>query len=328
MPMDLVRQFQNVLTVIEKGSLGKAAETLHISQPALTKGLRRLEEQLGVPLFYRDSKGMRPTIYGEALRAHAQEITVSVSQALREIDALRVGSEGVIRVAAGPLVTSEILSQAVVALMRKHPALRVNIHTEIGDRHAGLREGKHDFILTLLPLGEPEEGLQQRAIFNDRIAVIARRNHPLTRSKRVSIAQLAAASWVMPVAGHYHRRRLESVFEAEHLPIPDPVVECSSTEFMKSMVAQTDHLGLVAHMGVGEMSASSNVVEIPIASPFLVRPIGIVWRKHHILSKSSRMLIDAIETVCAAMQDRAAANMFHVPRTAKRTAAGARRILK
>ncbi len=68
--MDL-RQLRNLIAVIDNGSLGKAAEVLHISQPALTKSIQRLEERLGVPLFYRDSRGMRPTVYGEAFRAHA-----------------------------------------------------------------------------------------------------------------------------------------------------------------------------------------------------------------------------------------------------------------
>ncbi|HVY56481.1 MAG TPA: LysR family transcriptional regulator, partial [Xanthobacteraceae bacterium] len=90
--MDLARQFQNLLMVIEKGSLGKAAEALHISQPALTKSMRRLEDQLGVPLFYRDARGMRPTVYGEALHAHAQGIAIGIDQALRDIAALRAGS--------------------------------------------------------------------------------------------------------------------------------------------------------------------------------------------------------------------------------------------
>ena len=97
--MDL-RQFRNVIAVIETGSLGKAAELLHISQPALTKSIQRLEERLGVPLFYRDARGMRPTLYGDAFRAHAQAISIGVSQAVQEIEALKAGSEGIIKIAA------------------------------------------------------------------------------------------------------------------------------------------------------------------------------------------------------------------------------------
>lgn len=303
--MDMVRQFQIIRAVIEKGSLGKASESLRISQPALTKSVRRLEERLGVPLFYRDSKGMRPTIYGETLVAHAQEITVGVQQALRDIESLRDGTQGTIRVAAGPLVTSEILSNAVVSLMREQPRLRVNIHSIIGDTRAELIAGNYDFILALLQPGPPPSGLLQRPIFADRIAVIARRNHPLTRLARVNARDLSSATWVLPPAGHYHRRQLENTFEAAGLSAPAPAVECDSTSFIMSIVSQTDHLGVIARMGLLKNGIGTDwkVSEIPLKSPFMVRPIGVVWRKHHILSQASHMLIDAIGKVCVSMQD-------------------------
>ncbi len=299
--MDLARQFQNLLMVIEKGSLGKAAEALHISQPALTKSMRRLEDQLGVPLFYRDARGMRPTVYGEALHAHAQGIAIGIDQALRDIAALRAGSEGTIRVAAGPIMTNEILAKAVVRLMRERPKLRINIHTAIGNTSEDLVAGKYDFILALLPPGDPPGWLAQEPIFDDRVAVIARRGHPLAQRKRIGARDLVKASWVLPVAGHYHRRRLESVFEGEHLPPPLPTVECSSTDFIKGVVAESEHLGVVAAMGL-DSGKDAAVCEISLDSPFMARQIGVMWRKHQILSPPCLLLIDVLKQVCSDMR--------------------------
>lgn len=300
--MDMARQFENVLAVVEKGSLGKAAEMLNVSQPALTKSIRRLEEHLGVPLFYRDARGMRPTIYGEVLHAHAQGITISIEQALREIAELRSGSEGAIRVAAGPIMTNEILAKAVRRIMRERPKLRINIHTAIGNTRNDLIAGKYDFILALLPPGDPPSWLRQEPIFDDRIALIARPRHPLAQRKRVSARDLVKASWVLPVPGHYHRRRLESVFEEEHLPVPVPTIECSSTDFIKAVVAESDHIGVVAAMGLNSRKDAA-VCEIPLGSPFMIRPIGVLWRKHQILSQPSLLLIDALKRVCSEIRD-------------------------
>lgn len=302
--MDIARQFQHMLAVVEKGSLGKAAEALHMSQPALTKSIHRLEQQLGVTLFYRDARGMRPTVYGEVLRAHALGITVGIEQALREIAALRAGSEGTIRVAAGPIMTNEILAKAVARLMRERPKLRINIHTAIGNTSDDLIAGKYDFILALLPPGDPPSWLCQEPIYNDRIALIARRDHPLAQRKRVTARDLAKASWVMPVPGHYHRRRLESVFEEEHQPMPVPTIECSSTDFIKAVVAESNHIGLVAAMGIGDKE-DPVTFEIPLDSPFLIRPIGVLWRKNQILSRPSQMLIEALKKICADMEAKA-----------------------
>lgn len=296
--MDMARQLQSLLAVIEKGSLGKAAEALHVSQPALTKSMRRLEEQLGVPLFYRDAKGMRPTIYGDVLRAHAQGITLGIEQALRDIAALRAGSEGTIRVAAGPLMTNELLAKAVSRLTRERPKLRINIHTAIGNTSDALVAGKFDFILALLPPGNPPDWLAQELIFDDRIAVIARRGHPLAQNKRISARDLAQSNWVLPPPGHYHRRRLENLLEEEHLPPPAAAVECASTDFIKNVVAETDCLGVIAAMGL-DSHRNPAIHELVLGSPFMRRPIGVQWRKHQILSQPCLLLIDALKEVCA-----------------------------
>lgn len=299
--MDMARQFQNLMAIIEQGSLGKAAEALHVSQPALTKSVRRLEEQLGVPLFYRDARGMRPTVYGDVLRVHAQGITIGIEHALREIEALRAGSEGTVRVAAGPLVTNEILSRAVVRLMQEKPKLRISIHTAIGNTSDDLIAGKYDFILALAPAENPPDWLVQRRIFNDGVALIVRHGHPLTHRKQISVADLSQASWILPPAGHYHRRRLERIFEEENLPAPTPAVECGSTDFIKHVVANSDYLGLIAAMGL-KTQDRNQLAEIAVRSKFMSRSVSILWRKHQILSASAQLLIDHLEVVCAEIQ--------------------------
>lgn len=288
------KHLRNVIAVLEMGSLGRAASSLNVSQPALTKSIQRLEEQLGVPLFTRDSKGMRATIYGEALRPHAHGILASTAQAAREIETMRAGARGTVSIAAGPLVTSEILSTATINLMREHPLIHVKIHTAIGDQMQGLLTGRFDFILAQLPLGPGVTGTEQRALFNDRIAVVARPGHSLAKRSRVLLRDLLQAKWILPEAGHSHRARLARVFEAKNLSMPEPDIECSSTEFIKSVVSRSDHLGLIAQMGINKAS-ETKVVEIAIDSPFMGRPIGIVWRQNQVLSSSSRLLMASIE---------------------------------
>jgi DNA-binding transcriptional LysR family regulator len=294
-----LRQLRNLISVIENGSLGKAAEALHISQPALTKSIQRLEERLGVQLFYRDSRGMRPTVYGDAFRAHAQGVMIGVEQALMVIEALKAGSEGIIKVAAPPLMTDQILADATLILTKEQPGLRVNITTEIGDATADLLAGEYDFILTLLTTNEPTQGLRQRLLFNDRVALIVRVGHPLTRLPIVRARDLRSYSWVLPLPGHFHRRRLEGFFEAEGLVPPQAGIECSSTSFIKEIVCATDRIGLVARMGLTlDLPGSKNVTELRTSSPFMVRPLGLAWREHNVLAKSSLRFIEAIEGVC------------------------------
>lgn len=291
------KQLQNVITVLKTGSLGRAAVTLNMSQPALTKSIQRLEERLGVPLFVRDSKGMRPTVYGEAFRPHAEGISASMDQALRELETMRSGAGGTVRLAAGPLVSSEILSSAIVRLAQQHPLIRVTIHTAIGDHVPGLIAGDYDFILAQLPLRSEWSGLIERPLVHDRISVIARHSHALAALTHVRVRDLLAYKWILPEQGHPHRHRLARVFETENLPMPVPDIECSSTEFIKSVVMRSDHLGLIAQMGM-HTDSGARTVEIDLHSPFMVRPIGAIWRQNQVLSQSCRCLMSIIEDVC------------------------------
>jgi LysR family transcriptional regulator of gallate degradation len=136
---------------------------------------------------------------------------------------------------------------------------------------------------------------------HDRIAIIARRGHVLAQRKRIGVRDLRRANWVLPVSGHFHRRRLESVFEEEQLPIPIPAIECSSTDFIKKVVADSDYLGIVAAMGLDHPGESA-VSELSLGSPFMNRPIGVLWRKHQILSQPCQLLIAALKQVCSEMR--------------------------
>ena len=207
------KQLQNVIAVMEKGSLGRAAAALNVSQPALTKSIQRLEERLGVQLFSRESKGMRATLYGEALRPHAYGILASTEQAVRDIESMRSGTRGTVNIACGPLNSREILAYAVVRLLREHPLIRVNVHTAIADHTPGLLDGRYEFIVTQLPLGSRMSGLMQRELVKDRISVIARADHPLARQSKVTVRDLLRYKWVLPEFGHNHRIRLSRVFE-------------------------------------------------------------------------------------------------------------------
>jgi DNA-binding transcriptional LysR family regulator len=115
-----------------------------------------------------------------------------------------------------------------------------------------------------LTSNEPASGLQQRSLFEDRTAMIVRADHPLMRRKSIRVPDLQSYQWILLLPDHFHRRKLETFFESEGLPPPREALECSSTGLIISIVHATDHIGLIAKMGLQDRVAiGANVVKIP-----------------------------------------------------------------
>ena len=124
LPSRLLHQF---LTVADRRSLRAAAVTLGVSRAALTKNIRQLEQRLGVTLFDRHARGMALTAFGEVLRRRAGLIELEHRYALAELEALRGGNTGTVRIGAGPVWSFRYLPAAIAELHRRYPNARVHL---------------------------------------------------------------------------------------------------------------------------------------------------------------------------------------------------------
>ena len=135
MSLDL-RQLNAFLAIVSAGSLGRAAETLHVTQPALSRTVRRLEQEIGAPLFERHSNGMQLTAIGSTLLPHATLLLREAENATEEINAMRGLARGTIRVGAVGNIASLILPLAIGAVLKKRPQLNVFVIEGVWDRLA------------------------------------------------------------------------------------------------------------------------------------------------------------------------------------------------
>lgn len=297
--MDL-RQLRVLLAVIEKGSLGRAAEWLNTSQPAVTKTIQRLEAELDVSLFERDARGMRPTQFAECLATHARSISIGVSQAIDDVKSLKVGAKGIVTIGSPPLIATEILPRVVVELAKKHPGLHIRVITSsdaISDR---ILAGEFDFGLDLIGTTTRDSGLMERNLFNDKLVLIARQGHRIARLAAPTPQDLQSFEWILPLPGNRHRRRLVQLFELAGLTPPTAAIECSTTAFLKAIVSQTDYIGIVAKIALHPQTdaADRKLKVIEIDSPSMLRPVGLVWRQSQVLTPAIRLAMHAIEEHC------------------------------
>jgi DNA-binding transcriptional LysR family regulator len=293
-----VRHLRNMLAIIEEGSLGKAAQRLNMSQPALTKSIQRLEKHLGVRLFERDIRGMKPTFYAESLTGYAKATCIGMAEAESQIAALRSGTEGVITVAAPPLIATELLPEILVRLSQKRPRLQVRVVAQNRNLFTDLLDGKFSLVVAMLYNEMPKQGLAKEWLFDDRLVLAMRPDHPLAKRRKIKPADLIDQKWVFADPDTWSQRRLQLYFEQNGLALPRPRVESRDPAVVKSIIMVSDHIGVIARLGIEREIAKGLLKGIEIDSPLMLRPMGIVRRENEPLSPSVKSLVRILEEAC------------------------------
>jgi DNA-binding transcriptional LysR family regulator len=191
------RQITQFLAVVETQSFRKAAERLHIAQPPLSTGIRRLEADLGAPLFERSKRGVRLTDAGRVILVDAQQIAFHAEQLRSAVVALRNGVGGRLRIGFVGSATYAMLPRVLPLFRERYPNvvldLREGTTTQI---LRDLEAGALDLGLVRYPVAEATP-IEIRPVEWDRLVVALPMHHPLTRRKRVALSDLANEAFIM-----------------------------------------------------------------------------------------------------------------------------------
>ena len=299
MAFDL-RQLRAFTTIVSAGSLGRAAEVLHVTQPALSRIIKRLEDEVGAPLFERHSKGMQLTTIGQALLPHAALLQREADYAREEIDAMRGLAKGTIRVGAVGSIASYVLPLAVGNVVARWPNLRVEILEGVWDR---LAEGlvKHEIDLALsIAMPDTEEILAiADCRWEDASFVVASPEHALRQRPSLTLADTLDAPWAVPPRGTGPYEHMRQVFEAAGLGLPNIVVETRSVTALKSLVARSGFLSWMAEPMIDAERRAGVIEPLPIPGLVARRTLTAFRRRHGILPSPAVKLLEALRQLTA-----------------------------
>lgn len=249
--------------IARAGSLTAAARGLGITQSALTRQLQKLERQLGVALFVRDMRGVRPTPYGDALLPRARTVEAQLRQAVEAIDQLRGTREGHVTVALSHLATLVLLPEVMRRFRARWPAVQVRITAPpFPDRMAGLREGAPDFAVAPRPAGPLPREFATVPLGTSTVVAIARADHPLARAR--SLRELADAEWVLPSVHSTSAHALQAAFARARLPAPRVAVACETLTGLEMLVGGSSLLGLVPLEVQRRRASATGLRELPL----------------------------------------------------------------
>jgi len=291
------RQLMLLTAIGDQGNIHRAAEVLNVSQPAASKLLKDLEDVLGVSLFERLPRGMRPTWYGEALIRHARIALSSLAQAGSELEALKTGRFGEVSVGAiiGPALI--LLPRAVAIVAREHPNLRVQIAVESSDvLMERLRQSKLDIMIGRLFETHDKTNLSYERLADELVCAVVRPGHPMLGNPTLTLNQLEQLTWIVPPMGSVLRHRFELMFQEAGLGIPTRLVEASSITFITKMLQQSDFVSVVP-ADIARYYASYGMIEIlPIQLSCTMDAFGIILRNDWLLSPAAKVVLRAVKT--------------------------------
>lgn len=283
------------LAVAQHGQVRRAAAALGLSQPALTKGLQRLEKELGFPLFERGPRGMTLTPVAEQFRQRTQTLRASLADAIKEAADLHLGAMGLLRVGVSPLYAQRLFVPACLRLHQQRPAARLRVNINLNEALiAALRLGDLDLAINAIPRVMPDD-LEAMRLMTDDLCMVVREGHPLLSRRRVRLQDLADAQWMLPGPGVAGRRAVEARLAEAGLPPPRVAVEVSNTAGQLSrLLARSD---LVAIMSEATLAgaAGEGLTPLPFAEARFTRAIGAVTRKGHVLPPLAKRFLEILK---------------------------------
>ena len=293
--MDL-RDLRYFETIAELEHLGRAAEKLHRSPPALTKCIRRLEDALGTALFEREGRGIRLTAAGQALRRRARVLDVAMDDTLREIGAVTRGASGHLRIGVAPTIAQYLLPGACRSFLAA--GNDVTIETLIGMSsflRKALDDGEIDMAITVRRRNDDE--FIEHAIVDDHVVVVAGSGHEIFR-RPATIADLARYRWVLPLATYDDEIRhfIDASFHRHGLPPPKVQIETNSVTLLPNLIAATGLLSFVSRRNLGRGTVGAPLREVRVKGLALRREFALLHRKDSYLSPVAVRFIELLRS--------------------------------
>lgn len=287
--------------IVAAGSLGRAADALHITQPALSRIVRRLEEQVGAPLFERHSRGMALTDIGQALLPHATLLLRDASLAKEEIHALLGLAKGTIRVGAVGSIACLILPLALDRTCQRWPNLQVQVIEGVWDRLASALVSREIDLALGAHTEDTDEIVSVRDCrWEDTSYVVASATHPLRARKTLSLADTLAHKWAIFPKGTGPVAHMEALFRRHRLARPDVVVETRSITVLKSLIAHSDFLGWMPEPMYYAERRAGLLDRLPIPGAEDTRTLTAFRRSQGLLPGPALKLLDALRRLAAA----------------------------
>lgn len=294
-----LRDLRYFLRVAEHRHIGRAAESLDLSETALGKSLRRLEKDVGGKLVQRAGRDVAPTAVGFALLERIGPLQGMLNDVRHQAEDLAQGGAGHIHVGTARGAPEHFVTEACLSLARESSSITLEISALANPVLSDcLRRGELDFCVTGPQFFSTSQFVREN-LYEDPFVVIASAHHRLAKKKFVSVPDIAAARWAagsrVGSASLRQWRALILVFEHHGLPLPLVALETNSPAVRLQAIAYSEYLGIETRQFLRQGALRYPLVELPVREFTLVRPTAIIYRKGAYLSPAALRLIEILK---------------------------------
>lgn len=293
-------QLRALVAIAEHGSLRAAAKTVCLSQPALTKAIRELEQDLGVPLVTRNARGAQLTQFGRAIYARAKLILAEMQHARDDVYRLSGMEGGVVSCAVTPLISLKYLPRAMRMFRQRMTTTRLSVQEGfLTQATAGVRDGTLDFAIAIVNDAKISSEFQFKPLLEADLIISARKGHPLANAR--SIFDLGAADWMLNTTPESIGRVVQDYFVDMGAAAPRVVIECSSFSASFSLSANSDLLSCCPRSFLESSWFSDQVIAVPVEEPLPRVSVGIISRRDALNTAACDYLIDCFSEAVSAL---------------------------
>jgi len=291
-----------LMTVVQAGSMNKAAGLLNTTQPAVSRSIAELEHTFGIPLLDRHQHRVAPTAYGRALLESCVSAFDELRQGVKNIEHLADPTAEEVRIGATGALAAGFVSGIVEQLARQYP--RIVFHVE-GEDSDGLYNELHrrnlDFLIVRHSSAANDERVNFEILFSDSYVVAAGLEHPLARRRKVRLAELAQERWAMPLPGTAAAATANQAFRASGVEFPSASV-FARPEVRMNLVMTGRFMSIFSELRL--LLARSPAAILPVQLPTAPVPSGIVTLKNRTLSPVALLFIEAARKIAKPLAKR------------------------
>jgi DNA-binding transcriptional LysR family regulator len=281
-----------LMTVMQAGSMGKAAERLNTSQPNISRSIAELEHALGVRLLDRHRQGIEPTEYGRALLDCGVAVFDDLRRGVKTIEFLADPAAGEVRIGSIIPLAATFVAAVIDRLSRRYPRIVFHLVTaQTETLHRDLHERNVDLLIARR-FGPFDEQLGFETLYADSYVVVAGAKNPWVRRRSIALAELINESWVLPPPESGIGSVYVEAFRASRLDYPHTTVVTVPPEVRMSLLATGRFLTIFPTSVLRFSTKRPELKVLPVELPIASVPIGIVTLKNRTLSPVARLFIE------------------------------------